>query len=489
MLTVGRRKRADDPLQAYLDQPSPPLNQKAPSRKADLPPGPDMPLPISMLWAMCGFWYRRTPFLEQCRARYGTPFTFWMRIPPVPFVWFDDPDEVKAIFQGPADVLHCGNGSLELEHFFGRTGLTYMEEDEHLARRKVVMRSTHGEELTRINEAMREVAAQEVAAWPRDRLFDVWPYAHRLALKAIFQVCFGNDPDPRLRELMGVVEQMLEYNNNPRLGFLATQHVPEPLLRFLTTVQPHGFRRFFELRAEADRLIFDLVADRRRSGEAGEGLFAILLSSPAEDGEPIPARELRDEIMTTFLAGSASTASGISWGIERLAREHAVRERLVAELEAGEDDAYLTATVQEILRRKPPLTGVIPRTTMKPFEVNGRWYPPGVRLVPTAYLVHHNPSIYPDPYAFRPERFLDEPPGTFTWIPFGGGRRRCLGKAVGENEIKFVLRELLLRYELRPADQRPAPSTSHTVVMRPSQDARAFVAFTERSKQFAVTRA
>jgi cytochrome P450 len=124
---------------------------------------------------------------------------------------------------------------------------------------------------------------------------------------------------------------------------------------------------------------------------------------------------------------------------------------------------------------------------MKPIEINGRVYPTGTRLVPTAYLVHHNPEIYPDPYAFRPERFLENPPGNYTWIPFGGGRRRCLGKAIGESELKYVLREILSRYELHAEDPRPVASTSHTVVMRPVKGTR--VALVERSRKIALATA
>src|SRR6202161_3091268 len=174
-MLIGDRQRRPGPVKAYLSQPSPPPNPEAPARGADLPPGPSMPRLASSVYTGVGFWSRRIPFLERCRARYGTPFTLWMRLPSVPLVWFDDPGHAKEAFQAPAGVLHAGNGSYELEHFFGRTGLAYMEEDEHLARRKMVNRSTHGDELKRINEAMREIASREVASWPRDELFHVGP--------------------------------------------------------------------------------------------------------------------------------------------------------------------------------------------------------------------------------------------------------------------------------------------------------------------------
>lgn len=457
-------------MEVYLSQPCPPLNPSAPYRGADLPPGPRMPRLIQSGYTGLGFWTRRAAFLEQCRARYGTPFTLWMRLPPVPMVWVDDPEHAKAIYQAPADVLHAGTGSYELEHFFGRTGLAYMEGDEHLDRRKTVNRSTHGEELKRINEAMREITVREVAAWPRDEPFEIWPYAHRLALKAIFNACFAEDPDERLVELLDVVEAMMDFNND-FLVLLSTQEWHGSVIRTMNLYPP--FRRFLKLRARADELIYGVIADRRADGGAG-GMLGILVA------EPIPAVEIRDELMTTFLAGSATTAAGITWGIELLGRQHAVREQLRSEIAADDGESYLEAVVNEILRHKPPLSTGIPRVAMKAFEMDGRVYAPGTRFVVGTYLLHHNPAVYSDPYTFRPERFLERPPTPYTFTAFGGGRRRCLGKAVGENEIKYVLREVLTQCEILP--ERPAlpAADGYSASLKP-RDSR--VALTPRTRR------
>lgn len=480
MSTNNGQVLAQDPLDAYLRQPPPQENPKAPGRGADLPPGPPIPRLPSSLYVWIGIWSRRIPFFEQCRARYGTPFTLWTRLPPVPMVFFDDPEHAKGIFQAPPDVLYAGNGSFDVEHFFGRTGLAYMEEDRHLDRRKVINQGVHGDALKRINETMREVAARDVAAWPRDEPFHVWPLAQRLALKVASQASFGDDPDPRIDELLDVVVEMMDFNTDP-LAMLPTQEWPPLVVRAMAAYPP--FRRFLKLRARADRLIYDLISDRRR-GDNGGGMLGMLLAASNEDGSPVPDVEIRDEIMTAYLAGSATTAAGICWGMEFLARHHDVRERILAEIAADEDESYLTATVTEILRSKPPLTTSMPRVTMKPFELDGRVYPPGTRLLVATYLLHHNPAVYPDPYAFRPERFLDDPPGLFTWTPFGGGRRRCLGKAIGENEIKYVLRELLTRYELHPERERLDGSDSFVLVTMPGQSAR--MTLSERRRQLAV---
>ena len=153
----------------------------------------------------------------------------------------------------------------------------------------------------------------------------------------------------------------------------------------------------------------------------------MLLEARHEDGSPMSEQELRDELLTLLIAGHETTATTLAWAFERLVREPAVLGRLVDEIDADDGDEYLTATIRETLRRRPVLPNNAPRLVAQPIEVGGWHYEPGVCLVPNAYLVHHDPDIYPDPYAFRPERFLDQKPGTYSWIPFGGGRRRCLG--------------------------------------------------------------
>jgi hypothetical protein len=181
-------------------------------------------------------------------------------------------------------------------------------------------------------------------------------------------------------------------------------------------------------------------------------------------------QELRDELMTLLVAGHETTASSLGWAFERLTREPRVLSRLVDELDSN-GDAYLVATIQETLRCRPVLPNVEPRLVKTPYEVGGWKYPQGVCLVPNAYLVHHDPEIYPDPYEFRPERFLDEPPGTYTWIPFGGGRRRCIGASFAMLEMQIVIRTVLTRRELRPAKDGAEHASRRNITVRPGRGA------------------
>jgi cytochrome P450 len=181
--------------------------------------------------------------------------------------------------------------------------------------------------------------------------------------------------------------------------------------------------------------------------------------------------------MTLLVAGHETTASELAFAFERLVRAPAALARLSAEVAASDGDAYLTATIQEVLRRRPVLPNAAPRLVMAEIEVGGRRYPPGVCLVPNAYLIHHDPSIYAEPYAFRPERFLDQPPGTYTWIPFGGGRRRCLGAAFATVEMKVVLRAVLERAQPRAAgDGRLEHSRRRSITLSPREGAQVVLA-------------
>jgi cytochrome P450 family 135 len=190
-------------------------------------------------------------------------------------------------------------------------------------------------------------------------------------------------------------------------------------------------------------------------------------------------QELRDELMTLLVAGHETTATSLSWAFERLTREPAALGRLVEAVDA-EDDAYVTATIQEVLRHRPVLPNTAPRLVVKPIEVGDRRYEPGVCLVANAYLVHHDPEIYDDPYSFRPERFLDESPGTYTWIPFGGGRRRCLGASFAMLEMKVVLRVVLAAYDVRAPSDRPESTARRNITVRPAEGARIAVGSRQR---------
>jgi cytochrome P450 len=302
-----------------------------------------------------------------------------------------------------------------------------------------------------------------VARWPRDEPVALHPRLQSLTLEVILRAVFGLEAGERLDALRDRLTRILEFGSRPASML--------PVLQ-----RGRTWQEFERRRAEADAVIYETIDERRGAhngdgGSYGDDVMAMLLEARHEDGSPMSNVELRDELMTLLVAGHETTASELAWAFERLARTPAVSARLVEEIDSGDGDAYLTATVQETLRHRPVLLNAAPRLTMEPVEIGGWKYPEGVCLLPDAYLIHHDPEIYPEPYAFRPERFLDEGPGTYTWIPFGGGVRRCLGAAFAQFEMAVVLRELVRRHQIKPANPASERNYRRAITETPRHDA------------------
>jgi cytochrome P450 len=377
-----------------------------------------------------------------------------------------DPEEIKEVFTAPPDVLHPGEGASILAPLVGHNSVILLDEHAHLEQRRLLLPAFHGERMQRLTGLMTELAERETASWPCGEPVELHPRLQRVTLEIIMRVVFGLEEGPALDRLRDLLSGVLVYTESPL-------SVLPPLQRLLrwTPVQ----RRFEALVRETDDLIFSLIEQRRAEAAAGDdaaagrdNVLAMLLAARHEDGSPMSEQELRDELMTALVAGHETTASQLGWALERLAREPEVCARLVEELDRGESDAYLSATITEILRLRPVLPNAEPRLTKREVEIGGFRYPPGVVLLASAFLVHRDPDIYPDPHAFRPERFLGVTPGTYTWIPFGGGRRRCLGASFAIQEMKAVLRATLDRYELAPASSNPETTRRRSITFSPS---------------------
>ncbi len=310
---------------------------------------------------------------------------------------------------------------------------------------------------------MEEVTEREVADWPSGAPASFHRRLQNLTLEIILRTVFGLEIGERLDAMRERLTEILDIGARP-LAMLPQFQRDLPWSR--------EWSRFERLRAETDALIFELVDERRRNPAERDDVLAMLLDARHEDGTEMSREELRDELMTLLVAGHETTASELAWAFERLPREPRVLERLTAEVDAGDGDEYLTATIQETLRRRPVLPNTAPRLVKKPVEIGGWTYPTGVCVVANAYLVHHDPDVYDDPYAFRPERFLDEGPGTYRWIPFGGGRRRCLGASFAQLEMKIVLRAVLSRYELRRPSDELELVRRRNITVSPRQGAR-----------------
>jgi cytochrome P450 len=422
---------------------------------AELPPGPRAPRTVQTI----AWWTRSIPLFERCRARYGKRFT--LRLLQMPeMVHLCEPAEVKEVFTAPPEVLHPGEGARILEPVVGANSVILLDERAHLSQRKLMLPAFHGERMAALTGLLEEVTDREVAAWPTGEPMALHPRLQALTLEVILRAVFGLDPGPRLDALRDRLTNILQFGDKPASLL--------PVLQ-----RGKNWERFVRQRDETDALLWDLIDERRAAGdgEDRDDVLAMLLSARHEDGSPMSKQELRDELMTLLVAGHETTASELAWAFERLAHTPRVVRRLVAEIDADDGDAYLTAAVQETLRRRPVLPNSAPRLVKEPVEVGGFRYPPGVCLHPNAYLIHHDPEIYPDPYEFRPERVLDEPPGTYTWIPFGGGRRRCLGASFALLEMKVVLRTVLARAEPQPAASVAEGSRRRSITLSPRRSA------------------
>jgi cytochrome P450 len=412
-----------------------------------------------------GWWNRPNAYVERARRRYGKRFTLrFLGFPP--FVMLSDPDEIKEVFQAPPDVLHPGEGARILEPIVGSHSVILLDEDPHLEQRKLLLPAFHGKRMQKLEGLMTEVAEDSIDGWPRNQPIELHPRVQSLTLEIILRAVFGLDPGSRLDGLRDRLTQILDY------AVRWPGMIPQ-LQRDLGPLTP--FRKMRALQDEADTLIFELIDERRAAtGSNGDGrddMLSMLLDAEHEDGSPMSPQELRDELMTLLVAGHETTASELAWAFETLARTPRVLARLTDEIDAGDDDEYLTATINEVLRRRPVLPNAEPRLTKQPFRTSHWHYPEGAVLACHAYLVHHDPAVYPDPYAFRPERFIDEPPGTYTFLPFGGGRRRCIGASFAIFEMKVVLRSLLARATLKPGVRGPELARRRAITVSPRRAA------------------
>jgi cytochrome P450 len=314
-------------------------------------------------------------------------------------------------------------------------------------------------------EAMTEVAERHVERWPVGSAFPAHPSMQAITLEVILRVVFGAEDERRLEQLAGPLRRLLDATGS-RLRLLLLQ----------ATSSERGPRspwgRFRALMEPADRAIMEQIR-ARRSGEKRDDVLSLLLAAGDEEGRQLTDAELRDELMTLLVAGHETTATALSWTLERITRDPAVLARLVEEQSAGGDE-YLDVVIKETLRLRPVVPAVV-RHLAQPMELGDRRFPAGVNIAPSIYLLHRRHDLYPDPYAFRPERFLERTPGTYEWIPFGGGIRRCLGASFALFEMKVVLSTILARAQLA-ATRNPAERvTRRSVTFTPARGGRVLV--------------
>ena len=424
-----------------------------------LPPGP--PLPAQLQTAIWSRQARRLLFA--CRERYGSIFTLRI-VHEGTWVMVSDPEAVKQVFTGDSRVFHAGEGNQILEPVLGPNSVLVLDERAHISQRRLLLPPFHGERMQGYRQTMSDIAAREIESWPTGTPYALRPRMQAITLDIILSTVFGvgEGDGERTAELRGALRRFLDLTTNPRIL------MPVLLLGPQRATRMGWFRRRIE---EVDRLIYEEIAERRRSDDLEErdDILSLLVGARHEDGSPMSDREMRDELLTLLVAGHETTATSLAWAVERLSRHPQKLDRLREEVAVGED-AYLTATIQETLRLRPVISIVVRRLT-EAVEIGGYEIPAGVSVTPCVYLVHANPEVYPEPARFLPERFIDNSPGTYTWIPFGGGVRRCLGASFAQFEMAVVLEELVRRRRIRPARPKPERVFRRAITETPRHDA------------------
>jgi cytochrome P450 len=388
-------------------------------------------------------WSRKAQWmLEQSRARFGRMFTLKIAYEG-DWVIVSDPELVKRVFTGDPKVFHAGEGNQILRPILGDNSVLVLDEKPHISQRRLLLPPFHGERMQAYGEKMTEIAAREIESWPTGTPHQLRPRMQAITLEIILETVFGVHGGERMAPLRDALRDFLDLTTDPKVLLPVLLIGPDRI---------NGVPAFRRRIDRVDELIGREIAERRADDGAAEreDILSMLVGARHEDGSPMSDAEIRDELLTLLVAGHETTATALSWAMERLVRHPEKLERLRDEAFAGED-AYLTATIQETLRLRPVIVIVIRKLT-EPVELGGYELPAGASVTPSIHLIHRDPEIYPEPDRFLPERFLDNPPGTYTWIPFGGGVRRCLGAAFAQFEMAVVLRELVMRHEIRPAN-------------------------------------
>jgi cytochrome P450 len=417
-----------------------------------LPPGPRLPRA-----AQTAAWITRPgPFLLRAHERHGDVFTIRIGGEP-PWVMLAHPDAVREVFTGDPAVLHAGKANLVLRPLVGHASVLLLDGPQHLRQRKLLLPPFHGSRMAGYRDMVAAIAREHVATWPRGAPLPLAPRMQAITLDVVLRVIFGVDAasarlDPLRDRLRAMLTRVLGGTSMLAMATAGPRRVEQAGL----------FRRWLR---PVDELLYEQIAERRAA--PGDDVLSLLLAARHEDGAQMRDQELRDELVTLLVAGHETTATALSWAVERITRAPGGW----AALRAGGEE-YAEAAGKEALRLRPVLPVVL-RNLQRPATIAGLDLPAGTVVAPSIYLVHRRADTYPEPARFRPERFLGPEPqgGTYTWIPFGGGIRRCLGAAFALMEIRVVLAEIAAHVDAAPARPEREPTARRAITLIPGRGA------------------
>ncbi len=425
-------------------------------RETRLPKGPPLPA-----WAQTVLLMRYWPrFVAACGRRYGRVFT--LRVASVgTLVYLADPDAIKKVFAGDPAVFHAGEANGMLRGLLGDGSVLVIDGEVHRDRRRLMLPAFHGDSVARQTDVMASIAEANIAGWPVGETFAVTSMMSEITLEVILRTVIGATDPARLAALRAAIPPLLKVTpwTSPALMKPRLQRLP-PWWRL---------RRRIE---EADRLLYAEIAERRADPAVAEraDVLAMLVRAADEDGRTMTDIELRDQLMTLLVAGHDTTATALSWALERLTRHPAILEKAVNAANTG-DDAYLDAVCKETLRIRPAVFDV-GRVLQKPVQLAGYQLPAGVMVVPGIGLVQRDSGIFPHAERFHPDRMVGATLTPTTWFPFGGGNRRCLGATFAMVEMRVVLREILRRVSLETTTAPAERQRMKHVILVPDRGAR-----------------
>ncbi len=430
----------------------------SPTTPVGLPPGPKLPSPVQLL-VMGAAWPQ---FVAACKRRYGKVFTLRNSLMGT-MVYLADPADIKTVFAGDPKVFHAGEANSMLSGLLGDSSVLVIDGDVHRDRRRVMMAPFHRDAVARQEALMAEIAAQNIAGWPVGQPFPVAPMMSQITLEVILRTVIGASDPTRLAALREVMPKLL--NVSP----LSSLAIANPKL-----IRRWPWRKLRRHMDESDRLLYAEIAERRADPNLAQRTDALAMLVQAHgDGHGMTDKELRDQLITLLVAGHDTTATGLSWALERLTRHPEVLAKAVAAVDANDPagDEYLDAICKEILRIRPVVPDV-GRVLKEPTEVAGYQLPAGVMVVPSIIAVHADDEVYPQPEHFDPDRMVGATLSPSTWLPFGGGNRRCLGAGFAMVEMRIVLREILRRVELSTTTEPGEKTKLKHVILTPKRGAR-----------------
>jgi cytochrome P450 len=432
--------------------------------KRDLPPTPPHP---AIVQTLAGMWSPYT-YVEHCQAMCGDRFTLYP-LDMLPIVFFAGPEEIRTILAGDPTELHPGAAGSIIAPVVGERSFMLQDEDDHAWGRKAITPAFHKRMVEKQATVIADVAERYIASWPLQTPIALHPYISSLTLMVILRIMFS----AQNTELAALHRQL-----TPMLAVTDTLLLQGSRLRHLAGLMGI-WRGFLRQRTEVDEILHRLIRQRRTScgSDRPDDLLDMLLTADNPDGTPMSDEQIRDNLMSIILAGYETTTGQLAWAFQLLAHNPLTQHRLIEELDSTDGEDYLEATVNETMRHKPAFLFTIPRHVVKPVQIGGWTYRPPVRLAACTYLLHHNPELYPDPHTFRPERFLGTTAQPRTWLPWGGGRKHCLGHHFAMLEIQTVLRHVLASKLVAPTSrniERPrwrrailVPSAGSRIILQP----------------------